>query len=115
MLLNGNILEALLSKAKAYRSLLLNERAADECYNITESETAIDTITKIKDAVSDGSVLTCLDNLEVKFVPTPEISLGHIEEPTGWRLVKKIDLPKDMVDMMSACIALSDRRVAVGY
>ena len=90
-------------------SLLGKEDAADQyCYQ-TQA------VTKLKDAVSDEGVLTCIDNLEVKFVPTPEISLGHIEEATGWRLVKKIDLPKDKVGMMNTCTALSGRRVAVGY
>ena len=114
----GGIWDTLSSQLDTCSSLLgLRDATPTQAYynNIIECEKAIEAVTRLKDAVSDEGVLTCIDNLEVKFVPTPEISLGHIEEPTGWRLVKKIDLPKDMVDQMSACIALSDRRVAVGY
>ena len=112
----GGIWDTLSSHLDTCSSLVGSEDASHAYYdNITECEKAIAAVTRLKDAVSEEGVLTCLDNLEVKFVQTPEISLGHIEEPTGWWLVKKIALPKDKYDKMNECIALSGRRVAVGY
>ena len=112
----GGIWHKLDSQLDTYSSLICKEDAAEKYYdNTTVYEKAIENVTIYKDAVSDGGVLTCIENLEVKFVPTPEISLGHIEERTGWRLVKKIDLPEDKASQMNACMALSGRRVAVGY
>ena len=113
---SGGIWDTVSAQIDVCRSMLGKADAAEQYYdNVTECENAMEAVTKLRYAVSDEGVLTCIDNLEVKFVPTPEISLGHIEEPTGWRLVKKIDLPEDKADQMNECIALSGRRVAVGY
>ena len=112
----GDVWTLMSDKLTKCSSMLGKEDSADGYYdNITEFEKAMEAVTLLQDAVSDEGVLTCLDNLEVKFVPTPEISLGHIEEPTGWRLVKKIDLPKPRAGRLHACIALGGSRVAVGY
>ena len=112
----GGIWETLSSNLNAYSSLLDDECAADGYnVNITKCEKAMAAVTRLKDAASGGGVLTCIDNLDVKFFPTTEISLGRIEESMGWRLVKKIDLPVDKAGKMNAFITLSDRRVAVGY
>ena len=75
----GEIWDNISSELGTCCSLLGKEDAADEYYdNIKECEKAMEAVSRLKDAVSDGGTLTCLDNLEVKFVPTPEISLGHI-------------------------------------
>ena len=103
-------------RSKCRRSKCLGAYVAEHLSHFSEHLSAEHMSPEHMSCHPDGGLLSCLDQLKVKFVPTPEISLGHIEESHGMATCEEDWSPwrTRLVRWVYASHWV-DRRVAVGY